>query len=207
MFKPPEKPAGPVVLSTNAICDGKFIPAGEPVPYERVEDLPPNLRPLVATGDEEFYSHSERLIYNQQPPEPGPVVFQQTGGGSQWQARRVAAGLHQQAWAEEQAEAANALPAETEEALEAAHAKHSALAKAQIQFNRDQVDAAYERAAQEAESRTVQLFVKRGGDFGRVERARLKPGEPVFVRRENGQYEVVGEIDSRGQPPDQEVIL
>jgi hypothetical protein len=64
--KTKQPPAAPIVLSTNAICDGKFIPAGEPVPYECVEDLPPNLKGLVATGEEPpFYTHSETNIYHQ----------------------------------------------------------------------------------------------------------------------------------------------
>ena len=90
MTKPPEKPAEPVVLSTNCIVDGKFVPAGEPVPFEREEDLPENLRPLVATGDEPPpFHHSERNIYDQQPgPEPGGAVFPATGG-AQWVHRQA----------------------------------------------------------------------------------------------------------------------
>ena len=52
MPKQPESPA-PIRISTNAIIRNKFNNRGEPLPFERVEDLPPNLRPLVVTGEPE----------------------------------------------------------------------------------------------------------------------------------------------------------
>ena len=113
--------------------------------------------------------------------------------------------MEQQVWAEEQAEAAGKLPPETEAALQDAHDKASALAKAQIQFNRDQTDAAYESAAQEAEGRAVQFFVKRGGEMGKVQNARLKPGEKCFMR-DGDEWVFAGFIDSNGEPPPQPII-
>jgi hypothetical protein len=83
--------------------------------------------------------------------------------------------------------------------LQDIHSKSAALAKAQIQFNRDQVDAIYENAAQAAEP--PQLFVKRGGEMGRVERSKLKPGEPVFAKFDEGDWQVVGYVDANGQAP------
>ena len=58
------------------------------------------------------------------------------------------------------------------------------------------VDAAY-KAAQAPEP--PQLYVRRGGAWGQVERAKLKPGETCFVKRENGAMEAVGVVDSRGE--------
>jgi hypothetical protein len=207
MPKPPEKPAGPVVLSANCIADGRFIPAGSETPFTE-ETLPPHLREYLARGDEDFFTHASRNIYNQQPgPEPGPVFYQATGGAQfvRRQASRAARGMEEQVMAEEWAN--EPLPVETQEALADIHDRASALAKAQIQFNRDQADIAYEQAEAEAAAKEArqQLYVRRGGEFGRVERARLKPGEPVFVKRENGEMEAVGIIDSRGEPPEPEI--
>ena len=60
MAKPSPSQPEPVILRENSIIDGVFYLAGEPLPFAREEDLPPNLKGLVATGDEEFYSHAER---------------------------------------------------------------------------------------------------------------------------------------------------
>ena len=49
--KTEQPPAESIRLRENAIVDGKFIPAGEPTPYEREEDLPAALKGLVATDD------------------------------------------------------------------------------------------------------------------------------------------------------------
>ena len=41
--------------------------------------------------------------------------------------------------------------------------------------------------------------------MGKVQNAKLKPGEHVFVKRENGEMEAVGVVDSRGEPPPQKI--
>ena len=46
-----------------------------------------------------------------------------------------------------------------------------------------------------------------GGEGVRTERAKLRPGEYVFVLRPNGEYETMGVVDSRGEPPPPEVII
>ncbi len=53
MSKQAEPPAAPIRISTNTILNGRFINAGEPLPVERIEDLPEPLRPLVVTGEPE----------------------------------------------------------------------------------------------------------------------------------------------------------
>ena len=75
------------------------------------------------------------------------------------------------------------LPIETERELADIASKRTGLAKAQMASRAEAIDSAYESAAAELEARTTQYFVRRGGEMARVERARLKPGEVVFVRR------------------------
>src|SRR6476620_11183939 len=85
------------------------------------------------------------------------------------------------------------LPEETAAALQDQHDKSIGLALAQAEANRRLVDAAYEQAARAAEP--PQLYVRRGGAWGRVERAKLKPGEHVFALRPTGEYETVGVVN------------
>ena len=175
----PKSPAE-IRITTGTIIAGQDYAAGETLPFATESELPPNLRGLIATGDEEFYSHSERLIYGQQPgPEPGgPVVFQQTGGGAQWrQARQVAGSLQEQVWAEEQARADAVLPPETEAALADIHDKASALGKAQLQYNQDLTDSIYEEAARTSEPQ--KFYVKRGAVYTSVEKVKLRPSENI----------------------------
>jgi hypothetical protein len=63
----PEQPS-PLVLSANAIINGQFYAAGSAVPYASEADLPENLKPFVATGDETPFKPSERNIYDMPPP-------------------------------------------------------------------------------------------------------------------------------------------
>ena len=55
----PEQPS-PLVLGANAIINGQFYAAGSAVPYASEADLPENLKPFVATGDETPFKPSER---------------------------------------------------------------------------------------------------------------------------------------------------
>jgi hypothetical protein len=191
--KTKQPPAEPVRLSTNCIVDGVFIPAGEPVPYASEEDLPANLKPLVATGEEPVpFSPAERDFYR-------PELRRQAG--------RVLGNVQWQNAAEREAEQAQQLPPETQAELEDAHSRRIALLKAQGEYAAGFTDAAYAQAQAEAETKATEYFVRRGGAWGRVENAKLKPGETVFVKRENGQMEAAGTIDSRGQPPPPEIIL
>ena len=207
MPKPPEKPGEPVVLSVDLIDSGKLYRAGEPTPFTEAS-LPAHLKQYIATGQEDFFHPRERDFYNNPRPDCG-VVYQPTGSDSQWtrrQARQVASVAQEQLYAEQEAEAAGQLPKETQEALEDAHSKHSALMKAQMAYNQRATDIAYEQAAAEAAAKESQFYVRRGGAWGKVQNCRLRPGETVFVKRENGQMEAAGCVDSTGSPPPSEVI-
>jgi hypothetical protein len=183
--------AEPIRLSTNCIVAGKFIPAGEPVPYEREEDLPPNLRGLVATGEEPVpFSPAERDFY---------------GPGLRRHAREIKGNVAWQDWCEENANPP--LREDVRAVLEDEHARRIEKLKAQALVNQGMADAVYAVAQAEAETKATEYFVRRGGAWGRVENAKLRPGETVFVKRENGQMEAAGTIDSRGQPPEQEIRL
>lgn len=189
-----KKPAALVVLRENCIIGGQFFAAGEALPFEREEDLPAALKPLVATGTEEVppFDPAERNIYDL----PRHLRRQVRGIQSAWDFQHLA---------EEQAVADQKLPAETQEVLETAHAAHIAKLKAQAEYNAKLSDAIYENAVQEAEGRTVQFFVKRGGEMACTERAKLKPGEKCFMR-EGDEWVFVGFIDSTGEPPPQPII-
>jgi hypothetical protein len=67
-------------------------------------------------------------------------------------------------------------------------------------------DGLYKQLEEEAAAKVAQLYVRRGGEWGRVQNSKLKIGEHVFVRRENGQMESVGVVDSNGGLPPQEII-
>ena len=161
-------------------------------PYAIESDLPENLKGLVATGNEVPYSPAERNIY-ELPPH------------LRRQAREIEGVVQWQSWCEERA--AEPLPPGVEEVLQAEHDKRIGHTKAQMAFNQDAVDAAYEVAAAEAAAKETQYYVRRGGEMARVQNARLKPGETCFVRRPNGEMEAAGHVDAYGQPPDSEITL
>ena len=89
-------------------------------------------------------------------------------------------------------------------ALEDAHALHVAKVKAQMLVNQYSTDSVVARAEAEATARIIQFYVKRGGEFARVERAKLRPGEQCFTRQ-GDEWVYAGVIDSRGEPPPQPI--
>jgi hypothetical protein len=206
MTKPLEKPAGPVVLSANVLVDGKFISAGSETPFSEAT-LPEHLRQYLATGQEDFYSPSQRNIYGGQPPAPDVGFVYQPLSGGQWrrQAGQVANVVQEQDQAAEAA-AANELPEEVKEVLQAEHDLRIGKARAQMKVNQDASANAYEAAAQRAEEVQTQYFVRRGGAWGKVQNCQLRPGETVFVKRENGQMEAAGTVNAAGEPPPSEFI-
>ena len=117
---------------------------------------------------------------------------------------RAASISQEQIYAEEQAQADAELPPETAAALQDAHDLYIGKAKAQGAYAQRLTDAAYESAAQAAEP--PQLFVKRGGEMGRTERSRLKPGEPVFAKFGGGDWQVVGHVNANGEAPEPPLI-
>ena len=101
--KPTELPSEqqPIRLSVNTLLDGKFIPAGEPLPVSSSDDLPPTLRPFVVTTEDEPESEEVRANYELN------TVYQVNSDGRLGRvvARQVAqmeAQAEQQAWVEEQ---------------------------------------------------------------------------------------------------------
>jgi hypothetical protein len=205
-----EQASEPLRLRENVIIDGRFYSAGSPVPFASEVELPESLKHLIATGDEPpFYTHSERLIYDGRSDLGEPATLYKfldgQGIGVRRQAMQVSAGLQEQVFAEQAVEASNKLPPETEEALAAAHSRHIGLERAQLQYDRDAIDRAYESATQEAESRTVVFHVKRGAVYVRYEKTKLKPGETVYTKQPNGEMWAAGIIDAEGQPPDSEI--
>jgi hypothetical protein len=212
MPEPLEQPAEPVRLTGAVVIDGVYYGAGQPLPFVKAAEVPESLRHLIATDEAQIPAPVVRNIYTGQGPElgqPAGMVYHATSG-AQWvrqQAAQAAAGLEEQAWAEAQAEADQALPAETLEVLEAEHSARIERVKAQMQANQTATENAYAAAAQQAEEVQTQFFVRRGGEMARVERAKLKPGELCFVKRPNGEMEAAGVIDANGAPPPSEIIL
>ncbi len=180
----PEPPSA-VILSVNAIIEGVFYRAGTPLPYQSEKDLPPNLQPFVATGQEPSLQPVMRNIYDLSP-------------AARRQIRVHEAAAAEKAWAEQVAD--EPLPPETAEALQASHDIAIGRARAQLEHNQAVIDAAH-AAAQPTEPR--QLFVRRGGELGHAERCRLKPAELIFARTPTGEYEAVGHTNSNAEIPDE----
>jgi hypothetical protein len=52
------------------------------------------------------------------------------------------------------------------------------------------------------------MYVKRGSrHYAPVGSARLKPGEPVFVRQPGGRFECIGTTDGNAELPDLPIIV
>jgi hypothetical protein len=50
--------------------------------------------------------------------------------------------------------------------------------------------------------------VRRGGrHYAPADKARLKPGEEVFIRQPDGGFQFIGTTDARAQLPDLPVII
>ena len=117
----------------------------------------------------------------------------------QRQAGRTAAGLQEQIYAEQEAEAAGQLPKETIEALEAEHDRRLEKARRNCRIMRGSAIAFMSRRPRKL-AKVSQFSVRRGGEWAKVQNAKLKPGEAVFIKRESGEIEAAGTIDSRGKP-------
>ena len=194
MTEKKQQPAEPIRLRTAAIIDGAYYREGEPLPFVSENEVPPNLRHLIASDADA-----------EGPPPFDPAERNFYSPHLRRQARAVRGNIQFQDWAEQEVEAAGKLPPETEEALQAAHDKAIGLVKAQAKFNQEAADNAYESAVRQAEEVQTQYFVRRGGEMARVERAKLKPGETCFVKRPNGEYEASGFIDANGTWPEPEI--
>ncbi len=191
---PPQPPKyhDPVRLKTACIINGQYYRQGEVLPFAAEHELPENLKALIATGEEEEpFDPAERNFYDLPPH-------------LRRQARAVRGNVLLQEENEAFAEAHQRLPEDVQAALEDAHALHVAKVKAQMLVNQYSTDSVVARAEAEATARIIQFYVKRGGEFARVERAKLRPGEQCFTRQ-GDEWVYAGVIDSRGEPPPQPI--
>ena len=100
MPKQTAPPAAPIRISTNAVLNGQFFNAYEPLPVARLEDLPDNFRTLVVTTLLEDEGPTVRCLGLN-------TLYQMTSDGRQ--GRRLRRGIAQreaeeteQEWIEEQ---------------------------------------------------------------------------------------------------------
>ena len=202
-------PAAPIRISDNLIMDGKFFNRYEPLPVERVEDLPEHIRPLLVSGPDP--EESERQ------PDDGPrnIAFQlntpygvdedgRLTRAHQCKVDREVAQLEaknaQEEWLEDTL-ANSELPPEIVADLQAKHEDAIGFAKAQAEVDANRADEVADAVI--AEQELVQMYVKRGSrHYAPVGTARLKAGDPVFIRQPSGRFHFVGEVDGDGQLPD-----
>jgi hypothetical protein len=208
MAKQAEPSAAAIRLTTNAIFEGRFYTAGEPLPVASVADLPENLRPLVVTDEPEPEEPNEARGSFQMG-----VLYETTADGRL--GRQLRRRVEQQIselesendradWIEETATAE--LPEAIAEDLLAEHESAIALAKAQAAADARRSDEVSDAAAERAEP--PQLFVRRGSrHYAPIGSARLKPGEPVFTRERGGRFECIGTTDGNAELPDLPIIL
>ena len=162
MATPQTEPPALIRISDNTIIDGKFYVRGEPLPFTRVEDLPPNLQPLVVTGEPE------------EPEEPNVargsyqtgIVYEMTEDGRlgralrrnvQRQIAQLEAENERAEWIEAEASGPE-LPPSIAEDLQAEHENAIALAKAQMAANARRSDEVSDAAAAAAE--LPRMYVK-----------------------------------------------
>jgi hypothetical protein len=111
---------------------------------------------------------------------------------------------------EEEARAAGALDPETEALLRAEHEHHISgqILAAEIKArNADAVIAAQGEGAGDAEEKpAATLFVRRGAIFRRAEEAKLRPGEPGFVKEPSGAWAAVGLVDANAGLPEVTIL-
>ena len=190
------EPPEPIRISANTIWDGKHYIAGEPLPFERLEDLPPNLRPYIAKPEEE------------EPEGPGEprgsyelnTLYRVTddnkmGRKLRREVAQLNAQIAEEEWIEEQFNAP--LREDIAQDLSEQHAARVALSAAQMESEARMADLT-EEAAREFASPTVR--VRRGSVWALAERAKLRPGEQVFIKLD-GEWKPVGTVNENGELP------
>jgi hypothetical protein len=201
----PEPPA-PIRLSDNTIWEGKFYNAGDPLPVASVEELTPNLRPLVVTGEPEAEDEEPNIPRGNYQH---GVIYEMTEDGRlgrtlrrnvQRQIAQLEAENERAEWIEAEASGPEQPPSVAED-LQAEHENAIALAKAQMAADARRSDEISDAAAAAAE--LPRMYVKRGGrHYAPADKARLLPGEAVFIRQPDGHFECIGETDGHSQLPD-----
>ena len=129
------------------------------MPFESRTALPESLRPFIASGNETPFEPIQRNIYDLAP-------------AARRQVQQLELAAAEREWAE--AQASEPLRPDVAAALAASHDIAIGRAKAQAQYNQDVIDAAYEQAAAEA-AQPPQLYVKRGGAWGRFKTPNSSP--------------------------------
>ena len=198
------EPPAPIKISDNTIIDGRFYNRGEPLPFTRVEDLPAILQPLVVTGDPE----AEEPNIPRGSYQTG-VIYEMTEDGRlgralrrnvQRQIAQLESENERAEWIEAEASGPE-LPESIAADLQASHENAVAHAKAQAEVDARRADEVSDAAAAAAEP--PRMYVKRGSrHYAPIGTARLKPGEPVFIREPGGRFQFVGETDGNAQLPD-----
>jgi hypothetical protein len=204
------EPPAIVRISTNTIVNGKFYKRGEPLPFTKVEDLPPNLQPLVVSGSSE-------------PEEPdGPRISYQLGDVYEVRdddrlGRRLRRSVEQQAAQlesendlEEELEAqlteAGQLPPEVAESLQEDYQSSVAQQAAQLAATARATDSIAD--AQIEANEVPRMYVKRGSrHYLPAEKAKLKPSEAVFTKNASGRFEYVGETTGDCELPNLPITL
>ena len=149
---PKQEPPAVIRISDNTIIGNRFYVRGEALPFASVEDLPPNLRPLVVTGEPEEA---------EEPPGPrGSFVLNEIYevDDDNRLGRRLRRKVERQIeeledenaraeWIEEQAVAAGELPPEVAAELQDAHDSHIEMQRAQAQADANRADAVSDAAS------------------------------------------------------------
>jgi hypothetical protein len=182
----PEQPTTALTLTVNSVIGGVFFPAGSALPFGSENDLPTALRPFIASEAAPPLPPPQRNIYDL------PLSLRR-------QVHRLEKGIALREAAEEVA--SEPLPPETAAALQASHELYVGAALKQAELSAQRADDTYKQLEAEAAAKVTQFYVRRGGAWEKVQNSKLKPGETVFVKRENGEMEAAGVIDSRGEPP------
>ena len=131
------EPPAIVRISTNTIINGKFYKRGEPLPFTKVEDLPPNLRPLVVTNEPEEDEEPEGARGSFQMNTLYEVtddnrLGRRVRGRVERQVAVLQAENEEQDWIEEEVNSAE-LPAEVAQDLQAEHERDIDMQRAQAQ--------------------------------------------------------------------------
>jgi hypothetical protein len=215
MPKQTTEPPAPIRISDNTVLNGKFYARYEPLPVERIEDLPEILRPLVVWGDlekeeaeEPDDSQPRNVMFKMNElyqVDPDGRLGRQVQRRVQRQISQMEADAQESDWIEDAVNASE-LPPEIAEDLQAKHDDAVAFAKAQAQVDANRADELADSII--AEQAPVPLFVRKGSrHYAQANKTRLKPGEPVFVRQPSGRFECIGEVDGDCQLPDPPTIV
>jgi hypothetical protein len=161
---------------------------------------------LVPEGGPESPEEAARLNY-----QPG-VVYRTDERGAiltregRQQAAELQAIVEEKEYFEQ--EASEPLRPDVAAALEDAHERSIGRAKAQTEYFQELQDQTFEAVTAPA-AKTLERFVRRRGrHYTEVGKARLKPGEPVFIREPStGEFRSIGIVNAAGELPEKEIEL